>query len=1136
MGFPAALSVARGSGMWYNAVDKKGGTAMLTILIGRAKTGKSAAVLHRIKELGDSGKQILLVPEHASHQAEIDLCRDCGPTASRHAEVLSFRRLCDRVLAVTGGAAEAELDAGGRILTLQKALSEVAPSLTVYRRPSQKSAFLQQLLDLFDELRCYEVSPETLYRQAQDITGATRDKLTDLSILYGAYEARLHREGQDLRDRMTKLCDHLEDSRYGAGKDIFIDGFTYFNAQERRVLGVLLRQAASVTVTLLGEPDSREEIFEASLKTLGQLRRLAEEERRPLRIETLAPHGSSALDHLERHFFGEAAVFDGDSSAIRLREADNVFSEVEWTAAEIRRLVSAKACRYREITVAARNMGDYEGVVETVFRRYGIPAYLSRRTDILEKPVMSLLSWVLASIGGGYEYDDMFRWLKTGLAGLTPAECDLLENYALKWEIHGGMWLREVDWTENPDGYGAPWTDGRQEQLDAVNRLRRKVRGPLSRLAEGLRGGGTALEKVNALYGFMEELGLQDALEAQMHLQAEAGRLQEAEETAQLWDILCSVLDQFVEILGDEPMDLDEFTRLFRQVAAQYSVGTIPVSLDQVGVTEITRNDRHTGKYLFLLGANDHVLPGTGQSGGILNEDDREELAQRGVALAPTGMDQMGIELQNLYAALARPTCGLTVSYPISDVSGGTMRPAFVIDRMQALFPDLRVEKEGNGRPYRLAAPVPALEAAGESPGGALWTYFAARPDFSRQIAAMERAAALRRGALSRAAVRALYGDRAAMSASRLERMRSCHFAYFMEYGLRAKPRDAAAFDAPQIGTFLHYLLEHVTRDVLAGGGFARVDQEELHALVRKYIEQYVERELRNFQDRNARFRYLFARLRNTAYAVVDQAAEELRCSDFVPLAFELSFGDRGDLPAVVIAEPDAELRVGGKVDRVDGWIDRDSGKLYLRVVDYKSGKKAFDLSAVRMGLDIQMLLYLFALEREGKARFGHEVEPAGVLYLPARDDILSAERNISPEELQREREKNLRRSGLLLAEPAVLQAMEHDALREPRYLPLRVGRDGSVSGSVASAARLGKLGQYVDKLLRQIAREVRDGNIDADPCCRGEDDSFCQYCDWADACHFQDGRDGDHLRYILPVRPDEFWEEIERETRERED
>ena len=82
--------------------------------------------------------------------------------------------------------------------------------------------------------------------------------------------------------------------------------------------------------------------------------------------------------------------------------------------------------------------------------------------------------------------------------------------------------------------------------------------------------------------------------------------------------------------------------------------------------------------------------------------------------------------------------------------------------------------------------------------------------------------------------------------------------------------------------------------------------------------------------------------------------------------------------------------------------------------------------------------------------------------------------------------------------------------------------------GSIASAAQLGKLGRYVEKLLHQIAEEVRQGNIDADPCCHSEDDSFCQYCDWADACHFQDGRDGDHLHYILPVKAEEFWASLE--------
>ena len=1093
---------------------------MLTILLGRAGTGKSRAVLRHIAELGDDGEQILLVPEHASHQAEVELCRACGPTASRHAEVLSFQRLGERVLRLTGGAAQVTLDAGGKLLNLQKALLETAPLLTVYRRPSRKSAFLRQLLSLFEELRCYEVSPEELYARAREIPGAAHDKLCDLSLLYGAYEARLLRPGFDARDRMSRLCDSLEASGYVSGRDVFVDGFTYFTAQERRALESMLRQARSVTVTLLGEMDSREEIFAPSLKTAEQLRRLAERVRCSVEVKTLTRPVTSSLSHLERYFFGENVPWTGDC-ALRVWEAPDAYEEVEQTAAEIRKLVAAGRCRYREITVAARNMEEYEGIIEAVFERYGIPAYLSRRSDILEKPVFSLLTGVLASMEGGYEYDDMFRWLKTGLAGLAPEECDLLENYVLKWEIHGQMWLRDVDWTENPDGYGASWNAARQARLDQVNSLRRRVREPLSRLAAGMRTGESAGEKVDALYSFMEELGLQGALEAQMRSQAEAGRLQDAEETAQLWEILCGVLDQFTEILGDERMDLDEFSRLLRQVLTEYSVGTIPVSLDQVSVSNISRNERRASRYLFLLGANDHVLPAPGQSGGILNDDDREELAQRGIQLSPAGMERMGLELQNLYAALAQPEEGLTVSYPVTDVSGTELRPAFVVGRLLELFPALRVER--TGRACRLTAPLPALESA--VPGGALWNYFAASPDCRQKLEAMERAAALTRGSLSRRAVRVLYGERISMSASKAERMRSCHFSFFMEHGLKAKPRTPAAFDAPQIGTFLHFLLEHVTRNVLERGGFAQVDGETLHALVRQYIQEYVEQELHNFQGRNARFRYLFGRLRNLAYAVVDQAAEELRHSDFVPLAFELSFGDQGELPAVVISEPDAELRIGGKVDRVDGWV-RD-GKLYLRVVDYKSGRKAFDLAAVRMGLDIQMLLYLFTLQREGAAYFGREIEPAGVLYLPARDEILSLERNVSPEQLQREREKQLRRSGLLLAEPEVLRAMEHESLQEPHYLPVRVGRDGKLSGSIASAARLGRLGEYVERQLRQIADEIR--TIAADPCCHSEEDSPCRFCDWADACHFRDGRDGDHLRYILPVKMEEFWEELER-------
>ena len=1102
---------------------------MLRIILGRARAGKSERILREIAEAGDGGWQILLVPEHASHEAEVDLCRVCGDTASRHAEVLSFRLLATRVLSAAGGLSEVTLDAGGKLLLLQKALKETAPVLKVYRRPSRKAAFLQELLDLFEEFQDYGVTPEALFSQTGEIPGAMGDKLRDLSLIFGEYEARLLRPGFDARDRMRKLNDRLEESGYIDGKDVYIDGFTYFNGQEQRAVSVFLRRARSVTVTLLGERNSLSDIFSESQKTMDLLLRMAKDAGCPAEVVNAERPDLTALGHLERCFFGPGEIWEGAADAVRLREAETAYSETEQTAADILRLVQTGKCRFRDITVAARNLPDYEADIESVFERYGIPVYLARRSDILEKPVLSLLTGSLAAVTGGYEYEDMFRYLKTGLAGLTPEECDLLENYALTWEIHGGMWLREEPWTANPDGYGAPWDEARTETLAAVNALREKVRGPLLALSDGLKAGESCMGKVEALYGFMERLGLQSALEEKIARLQEAGELQAAEETAQLWTILCGVLDQFAGTLGGEPMDTEEFARLLRLVLTRYSVGTIPASLDQVTVSEISRNDRHAVKYLFLLGANDSVLPAVPQDGGILNGDDREELAGRGLKLAPAGADRMGIELQNLYAALAQPTEGLCVSYPVTDVSGAELRPSFVIGRIRMLFPAISLEREDPDKSYRLAAVQPALEAAGEDPGGPLWRYFSDRPACGERLAVMERASRLGRGSLSRPAVKSLYGETFRLSASRAEKLKSCHFAYFMEYGLKAKPRAQAAFDAPQIGTFLHYILENVTREAQGKGGFARVTREELREMVRRWMDEYARRELPNFSDRSARFRYLFSRLRTTACAVVEEVAEELRHSDFVPLEFELSFGDHGTLPAVTISEPDGELRVNGKVDRVDGWVK--DGRLYLRVVDYKTGRKSFDLAEVRMGLDIQLLLYLFTLQKEGSGRFGREIEPAGVLYLPARDDILSLERGVLPEKLRAEREKNLRRSGLVLNDPEVLRAMEHDALTEPRFLPVRVSRDGDLSGSVASAAQLGKLAAFVEKLLHQITREVRDGNIDADPCCHSEDDSFCAYCDFAPACHFEDGRGGDHLHYITPVKPQAFWQQLDGET-----
>ena len=1096
---------------------------MLTIWIGRAGSGKSARVLETMGRERENRPQILLVPEHTSHEAELDLCRACGPTASRNAEVLTFQSLATRVLGETGGLAEVTLDNGGKLLTMRRCLQELHSNLKVFGRPSQRAAFLHQLTTLADEFYAYQIAPETLYRHVADMEGAMGDKLRDVALIFAAYDARLRNGETDVRSRVQKLHDSLPQSHYLDGKDLYLDGFSFFNKQEESVLTLALRRCHSVTVTLLG--DRSGQLFQNAAAQKERLVRMAREAGVECRLAYLSRQEDSPLGHLERHCFGSDAVWEEETGTVALYQAATAYTEVEYVSARIRQL-AAQGYRYRDIAVASRSMDSYGPLLESVFRRDGIPAYISRRSDILEKPVMTLLLSAVDAVTGGFEYEDMFRYLKTGMTGVTAAECDLLENYVIRWDIRGNMWLRDVPWTLNPDGYGLDMTEERTVRLEEINRIREKVRGPLSALADGLKRRPAARDKARTLYEFAAAAGVPDALREKADELLSAGQVQLAEEYAQLWQIFCDVLDQFVEILGDTELDGEEFARLLRLVLTQYSVGTIPATLDQVKVSEITRNDRHRVRVLFLLGANDHLLPKIEKDGGVLDSDDRQALAQRDIPLSDATFDALDNELQNIYACLAQPTEQLHISWPVTDVTGAELRPSFVVERVRLLFPRLKVQREDGA--YRMTLPATALCAAGENE--ALRRYFEGQPRYAAALAAMARARRMERGRLSPEAVQSLYGRSIAMSASRIDRVKSCHFGYFMEYGLRVRERKKAGFEAPEVGTFLHYLLENVNREVKEQGGYGQVDDEALRHMVKRYVERYAATQIQEYQNKSARFRYLFSRLRETAYTIIMNIAREMRQSDFQPVEFELSFGGRdGHLPAITVREGGASLSVSGKVDRVDGWLH--DGKLYLRVVDYKTGKKSFDLTDIRYGLGIQMLLYLFTLEREGQAYFGYPIVPCGVLYQPARSVILRQDRNISDEKLKAALESELRRTGLVLGEPEVLRAMEHSALETPCYLPISVKKDGTLSGDIATAAQLGHLGRYVDRLLHQIAGEIAHGNIDADPYARGPQDSACTYCAFASACYFDESRD--KRRQLHKTDSGEFWGMLEKENGE---
>ena len=1102
---------------------------MLKLLLGRNQNQITETVLRSAAEPVSGRRALVIVPEQYSHVTERRLCAIGGDAISARAEVLTFSRLAQRVFQELGGSARPVLDKGGRLLLMHLAVSRLSSELKIYRQAGEKAGFLTSLLATADECKSYCIPPETLLEAGQSAQESGQ-RLRELGLVLGAYDAMTAQRAEDPRDKLSRLADTLRGTDYFRGKVVFLDGFTDFTPQERLVLAVMLRQSELVTVGLRCDtPElSGAAIFAPARHTSLTLTSLARDNGTRMEYaclplpEALQPE----LAFLEQNLFsGADAAFSEPPRHISVRRQADPYREAEQVAEEILRLVREEGFRFRDITVAVRELTDWADRLASVFARYQIPIFLSQMDDILQKPVLTLLTAALDTISGGYEYDDIFRYLKTGLTGISNAQRDELENYVLRWDIRGSRWTMEKPWSWHPGGYGQKWTEEDRATVARLDDLRRSIVAALEQLRTCKASTGQAWAQ--AVYDFLEQISLPDCLKRRAAELCAAGELREAEEYRQVWQILIGALEQCSDLLGEDSMTLPEFADLFRLVLSQYQVGTIPVSLDRVTCSDMARVSHASGRVLFLLGADDESMPKVGGESCLLTDEDRALLAQFGVETALNQDQRMDREMILIYECCTMPSERLYLSYSDYGMDGGEKRPSFVIHRLWELFP---AQPDAQTTPTLPAALLPALDAAAAQGDRQLLTDLAALPGGEiarRALSAMDE----RRENLTEQAVDELYRGMVRLSASRMDQVKSCHYAYFLKYGLKAQARKPAGLDAPEAGTFVHYVLEHVLSAAKARGGVAAVDADEIRVLAREATEEYIRTQIGGLEDKTPRFRYLFRRLAKSAEQVVEQMVEELQHSDFQPIAFELGFGRGETLPPVQLKVNGVQVSISGFVDRVDGWVHGD--RLYVRVMDYKTGHKSFDLTDVWHGLNLQMLLYLFTLEEKGMPGVELPIVPAGVLYLPAREEHLSGSRNMDEQSRRKALDFKLRRSGLILNDPNVVDAMEHVPLgSDARFLPVRISKtNGKISGdALASAVQLGKLQKHIHHVLREIAREIGSGNIQADPWYRDERRTACAWCDYASACHFEEGRCGERSRYLYPVKGTDFWEQLDEE------
>lgn len=1103
---------------------------MLTFIYGKSGTGKTYAVTEEIGALLTSGAAvILLCPEQEAVIAERRTTeRFSGVIPTANLEILNFGRLPERVFREYGGLTDQLLSSGGRRLLMQRVLSETAPFLREYSRCTEDPAMIDRLLAAIAEFKMFCIQPGRLEEAGKTLPqGYHRlsDKLHDLSLLYGAYETLLHREYHDPQDALSSLDSVLDetDGAFFAGKHIFLDGFNGFTAQQYRIIAHMLRHADAVTVTLGCPADDGEPewMLRRIYETRRTLRRLAETCGTGIRTRAMTENrrtSSPALLHLTEHLWsmGTTPVCDAGED-VALFACDNPFDEAEAVALDICRYIRAGG-RYRDITVITRDPARYDGILDAAFGVCGIPCDTARRTPVTAKPFFRYLRHLFALSTYRMARTDLIGMIKTGCSGIPAADAFHYENYITTWNLTGRRLTPEEPHVLHPRGYIEEFSDDDRLVLEAVNRVRGQLMDEYVPFLEDIGGAEcTVTDTAARLYHFLTERGIPAMLDAHADEEEHFGDPAGAEETRQLWDLFVDALDTLVSIAGDLPGGAAAFWQLFSLVVSDLDIGTIPARADQVMIGDASLIRADSAKVVYLIGAVDGVFPKTPEEDALLSDHEKSILSGLGIGLSADTAARLQDELFHFWFSCAAAEKRLVVSWPRADLSGKAYRPSTGVERIRLLFPNLTPISPTHQPPLqRLCSKSGAFEMMAyekNTPlGRALHDYFAAAAEedsaLARRLAALAQPLTQRRCRLNEETLGMLFGDTVSMTQSRLERYVLCHFSYFCGYVLKLQEPKRASFDAADIGSFVHDVLRgflelYTTDEDPARFTDETVLSETMASLVSRYLSSVCG--VRWDTHQPARIRHLFDRLTRSSSVIARNLMHEFAQSDFVPRDFELPVGadDGSAIPALTMRTEDGgRVRLYGTIDRVDTY--ESDGVTYVRVVDYKTYVKRFSLDDVAAGINLQMLLYLFAVWKNGGTRYSGELRPAGILYMGASPSEVTHNGIPTKEEALAAAESSMPRAGLFLDDRDVLQAMEHGL--GGKYIPVRMKKDGTLyrGAPVESLESFGALMRQVEQTVCDITMEMKRGNADAVPISRTNPETGrdpCAYCNMRYVC-----------------------------------
>ncbi len=1106
----------------------------LQFIMGPSGAGKSHYLYQWVttESLKHPEKQyMVIVPEQFTMQAQKDLVAASPKKGILNVEVHSFHRLAHRVFEELGGNSHMILTDVGKNFVIRKVAGDREAELKVLGSNLKKMGYITEIKSVISEFTQYDIQPEILTEMLEQVkqTPSLYYKLNDIKTVYEGFKDYLQGKyitGEEMLDVFAKV---VGKSQVLQESVVVLDGFTGFTPIQNKLLRELLSVCEKVMITVT--MDKREnpyvyqhpyQLFALSKQMVTKLVQVARESHVTVE-EAVCLYGkpsprfreNEALDFLESHVFRYTkACYEKEQDNIQVWCAKNPREEIDFVAQEIRRLIRTEDYRYHDIAVIANDMEAYANHIEKIFTDYDLPVFMDHKRSILLNSCVEYIRSLLAMAEQDFSYESVFRYLRTNLTGIPKEQVDILENYVLAMGIRGykkwrEKWIRRARQMEEAD-------------LARINEIREKFISGIADVMEVLKSRHkTVVEVTKALHAFFLKEELQKRVKEYQVKFEQQGELALEKEYAQVYRIVIDLLDQFVELLGDERISIREYCELLDVGLEEATIGVIPPSLDQIVVGDVERSRIKDVKAIFLIGANDIYIPGTIKGKGLLSEQDRRQFEKNGIALAPDTKEKTYIQKFYLYLILTKPTHQVYLTYSKTSSDGVQLRPAYLIGDILKLYPKLSVREVPQSLLQKELTPKSGIaclvKGLWEKQEGMseewqeLYTWYKKNPKWTKKIEQMIEAAFHHKedSRLTRQTAKALYGELLENSVTRLEKFSACAYAHFLAYGLRLKEREVYQFRAVDMGNLFHSAIEKFSKKIeKAGYTWTALPENEKETFIEESVEECIVDYGNSILYSSKRNEYMIVRLKRMLHRTVWALTKQLEKGNFVPAGYEISFGGVTNLETTNISLGDlGNMRLRGKIDRVD--VCETEDKLYVKVIDYKTGEKAFDLGELCYGLQMQLVVYMnAAMEIEQQKNPDKQVLPAGLFYYRIKDPIV--EKQETEDARLTALLKELRPDGILQKSEEVLTRMDRDFSGASHVIPAERTQGGGLSkrSKILSEEEFLLISKFAKEQVQRIGQQILEGEAEAAPYELGQS-TGCDYCPYHGVCGFDENIPG---------------------------